>query len=126
MRGAKPTLRVVHGPQPSGIRAPRWLPAEAKAEWAVAVADLAGRGLLFRGALASLAAYCVCTAHVRQRQAILDADPGDRVAFAEQMKAAAMAKQLAVELGLTVVSRSRSFTAQPAGKGDDWGDVVNG
>src|SRR5687767_6102671 len=111
MRGRKPALKVVSGPQGSRLKAPGWLPKAAKAEWAVAVADLAGRGLLFKGSMATLANYCLCIAVIQGRQEILDRDPGDRAAFQDQMKAINSAKLLATELGLTVTSRSRAFTA---------------
>jgi P27 family predicted phage terminase small subunit len=117
-------LKVIQGPQDSRLRAPSWLPKDAKAEWTVAVADLASRGLLFRGALGTLASYCLCIAAIRQRQAILDRDPADRDTFQDQMKAVAQAKQLAVELGLTVTSRSRAFTAKTADR-DGWDDVIS-
>ena len=109
MRGRKPALKVVSGPQDSGQAAPAWLPKDAKVEWAVAVADLASRGLLFRGSFGTLASYCVCIAAIKQRQAILDRDPSDRPAFTDQLKAIAHARALAVELGLTVTSRTRAF-----------------
>jgi phage terminase small subunit len=125
MRGRKPALKVVSGPQDSGQAAPAWLPKDAKVEWAVAVADLASRGLLFRGSFGTLASYCVCIAAIKQRQAILDRDPADREMFQDQMKAVAQAKQLAVELGLTVTSRTRAFTAKSPDR-DGWDDVIAG
>jgi phage terminase small subunit len=125
MRGRKPALKVVSWPQDSGQAAPAWLPKDAKVEWAVAVADLASRGLLFRGSFGTLASYCVCIAAIKQRQAILDRDPTDRDAFTDQMKAVAQAKQLAVELGLTVTSRSRAFTAKMPDR-DGWDEVLAG
>jgi phage terminase small subunit len=125
MRGRKPELRVVAGPQNSDVKAPAWLPPAAKAEWAVATADLASRGLLFKGSLATLANYCLCVAAVRQRQAVLDQDPTDRKVFADQMKAAMMARGLAVELGLTVTSRSRAFQGKSSDE-REWGDLEVG
>jgi P27 family predicted phage terminase small subunit len=122
MRGRKPNLTVVSGPQDARFRAPAWLPKDARTEWAVATADLASRGLLFRGALATLASYCLCIAAIRQRQAILDADPIDRATFQDQMKAIAQANRLAVELGLTVTSRTRAFQGKSADE-RDWGDL---
>jgi Phage terminase, small subunit len=89
----------------------------------VAVADLASRGLLFKGSLGTLANYCLMVAATKRLQAILDADPTDRGAFQDQIKAVAQAKQLAVELGLTVTSRTRAFTAAKADK-DGWSDVL--
>jgi phage terminase small subunit len=125
MRGRKPNLTVVAGPQDSRLKAPAWLPKDAKEEWSVAVADLASRGLLFRGALGTLAAYCLCVGAVKQRQAVLDFNPDSRDAFADQMKAIAQMKLLAVELGLTVTSRSRAFTAKAPDK-QGWDDVLAG
>jgi phage terminase small subunit len=121
-RGRKPELRVISGPQDSRFRAPSWLPAEAKREWAVATADLAARGLLFRGSLALLGHYCLCVAAIKQRQAVLDADPTDRATFADQQKAIAQATRLAVELGLTVTSRTRAFQGKSANE-RDWSDL---
>ena len=71
-------------------------------------------GLLFDGALASLEHYCLCVAQIRQCQQILadtaiaDAD-GIHPAYTAQQKAIQSARLLAVELGLSVVSRTRSF-----------------
>jgi len=89
-------------------------------------ADLAARGLLFKGAMGTLASYCLCIAAIRQRQAILDRDPSDRETFQDQMKAVAQAKQLAVELGLTVTSRTRAFTAAKDADKDGWSEVLTG
>jgi phage terminase small subunit len=123
MRGRKPDLKVVPGPQETSLKAPAWLPKEAKEEWAVATADLAARGLLFRGAMGTLASYCICIAAIKQRQAVLDRDPADRETFQDQMKAVAQAKQLAVELGLTVTSRTRAFQGKSADE-REWDELV--
>ena len=121
-RGRKPNLTVIEGPQRSPA-APAWLPKEAKVEWAAAAADLASRGLMFDGARSTLANYCLCIAVIQQRQKILDADPTNASAFQEQMKAVNSAKLLATELGLTVTSRTRAFTAQKSSD-DGWSDVI--
>jgi P27 family predicted phage terminase small subunit len=120
-RGRKPSLRVISGPQRSPA-APRWLPKEAKTEWAVAAADLAARGLLFAGARSTLANYCLCIAVIQQRQQILDADPANAAAFNEMMKAINSAKLLATELGLSPTSRTRAFQGKSAGE-RDWSDL---
>jgi phage terminase small subunit len=121
-RGRKPELRVISGPQDARFRAPAWLPKDAKAEWAVATADLASRGLLFRGSLALLGHYCLCVSAIKQRQAVLDENPADRATFADMMKAIAQANRLAVELGLTVTSRTRAFQGKSANE-RDWSDL---
>jgi phage terminase small subunit len=117
-RGRKPDLTVISGPQRSPA-APAWLPKEAKTEWAAAAADLSSRGLMFDGARATLANYCLCIAVIQQRQKLLDANPADAVAFQEQMKAVNSAKLLATELGLTVTSRTRSFQGK-SGDEQEW------
>jgi phage terminase small subunit len=53
-RGQKPDMKVINLPQGTSP-APAWLSADAKAEWRVAAADLAARGLLFKGSLGLLA-----------------------------------------------------------------------
>jgi hypothetical protein len=72
--------------------------------------------------MGTLVSYCVCIAAIKQRQAILDQDPSDRETFQDQMKAVAQAKQLAVELGLTVTSRTRAFQGKSADE-RDWADL---
>ena len=90
----------------------------------VAVADLAARGLLFRGSFGD--AGQLLRLHRRDPAAAGDSGPRSRpigTAFTDQMKAVAQAEQLAVELGLTVTSRTRAFTAQKASD-DGWSDVI--
>ena len=76
--------------------------------------DLSGRGLLFDGALASLEHYVLCIAQIRQCQHILAESPiadaeGIHPVYTAQQKAIQSARLLAVELGLSVVCRARSF-----------------
>jgi phage terminase small subunit len=113
-------------PPQGTIPPPAWLPAEGKAEWKVAAADLASRGLLFKGSLGLLAAYCACIAAIQRREVHMGADLLNREVFADQLKAVSAARALSAELGLSVTSRMRAFTAQPTGKDDACGDVVNG
>ena len=115
MKGRKPQLKIVgSGGSGKGHPCPAWLPPEARAEWDRAVRDLSGRGLLFDGALASLEHYCLCVAQIRQCQQILvdqmvaDGE-GIHPAYMAQQKAIQSARLLAVELGLTVTSRTRAF-----------------
>jgi P27 family predicted phage terminase small subunit len=121
MKGRKPELSIVaqtadrRRPYPC----PAWLPPEAKAEWARAVQDLSSRGLLFDGALAQLEHYCLAVAQIRQLQAILADQPiatadGVHPAFTALTKGIQSARLLAVELGLSVVSRARSFQGKAA------------
>ena len=75
MKGASHSPRPYRDRPPAGGKriadpGPSWLPAEAKGEWRRAVADLARRGLLFDGALASLKPIA-SIAQVRQTQRLL-------------------------------------------------------
>jgi P27 family predicted phage terminase small subunit len=134
MKGSKPRtpLRVIagSGQKRSTHPCPAWLPPEAKAEWHRAVRDLSSRGLLFDGALASLEHYVLCIAQIRQCQRILadaliaDGD-GIHPAYHAQQKAIQSARLLAVELGLSVVSRARSFQGK-SGDERDWADLEVG
>jgi hypothetical protein len=72
---------------------------------------------------ATLASYCLCIALIKQRQAILDNKPADRATFSDMMKAIAQANRLAVELGLTVTSRTRAFQGKSANE-RDWDELV--
>jgi phage terminase small subunit len=100
---------------------------EARAEWHRAAKDLSSRGLLFPGALASLEHYVLCIAQIRQCQRILaDApiadDTGVHPGYTAQQKAIQSARLLAVELGLSVVSRARSFQGKSADQ-QEWEDL---
>jgi P27 family predicted phage terminase small subunit len=123
MKGSKPrNLHLIaSGPAKgrSSYPCPAWLPAEARAEWTRAVQDLSARGLMFPGALASLEHYVLCIAQIRQCQKVLAEQPiadTERVhpAYTAQQKAIQSARLLAVELGLSVVSRARSFQGKAA------------
>jgi P27 family predicted phage terminase small subunit len=134
VKGSKPRtpLRVISGTdrKRSSYPCPAWLPPEAKTEWQRAVQDLSSRGLLFDGAIASLEHYCLCVAQIRQCQRIL-ADSliadgeGIHPAYTAQQKAIQSARLLAVELGLSVVSRARSFQGKTADQ-QEWEDLEVG
>jgi P27 family predicted phage terminase small subunit len=131
MKGSKPrNLHLVSsttGKRRSAYPCPAWLPPDARAEWNRAVRDLSSRGLLFDGAIASLEHYVLCIAQIRQCQRIL-ADSliadgeGIHPAYTAQQKAIQSARLLAVELGLSVVSRARSFQGKAADE-REWGEL---
>jgi P27 family predicted phage terminase small subunit len=134
MKGSKPrNLHLVSsttGKRRSAYPCPAWLPPEAKAEWHRAVQDLSSRGLMFDGALASLEHYVLCIAQIRQCQqilanAVIADDTGIHPAYTAQQKAIQSARLLAVELGLSVVSRARSFQGKSADE-REWGDLEVG
>jgi P27 family predicted phage terminase small subunit len=131
MKGRKPTLELVAqtADRRGSYPCPAWLPSEARAEWKRAVEDLSSRGLMFSGAIAQLEHYCLSVAQIRQLQAILAKEPlatadGVHPAFTALTKAIQSARLLAVELGLSVVSRARSFQGQKADE-RDWESVIN-
>lgn len=106
---------------------PAWLLPDAKSEWQRTVRDLSSRGLMFDGAIASLEHYVLCLAQIRQCQRILAEQPiadTERVhpAYTAQQKAIQSARLLAVELGLSVVSRARSFQGKSADE-REWGKL---
>jgi P27 family predicted phage terminase small subunit len=118
------------GRKRSAYPCPAWLPAEAKSEWSRAVQDPSSRGLMFDGALASLEHYVLCIAQIRQCQKILAEQPiagieGIHPAYTAQQKAIQSARLLAVELGLSIVSRTRSFQGKSADE-RDWGELEVG
>jgi P27 family predicted phage terminase small subunit len=131
MKGSKPRTSlhlIASGPGQKAHACPAWLPPEARAEWSRAVQDLSSRGLLFEGALASLEHYVLCIAQIRQCQRILTEQPiadADRIhpAYTAQQKAIQSARLLAVELGLSVVSRARSFQGKTADE-RGWDELV--
>jgi P27 family predicted phage terminase small subunit len=135
MKGRKPELSIVASTSDrrrmrSAHPCPAWLPPEAKAEWNRAVADLSSRGLLFDGAIASLEHYCLCIAQIRQCQKVLASQPiagpdGVHPAYTAQQKAIQSARLLAVELGLSVVSRARSFQGKSADE-REWDELEVG
>jgi P27 family predicted phage terminase small subunit len=134
VKGAKPRtpLRVIAGMgrKRSGYPCPAWLPSEARSEWSRAVQDLSSRGLMFEGALASLEHYVLCIAQIRQCQKILADQPiagveGVHPAYTAQQKAIQSARLLAVELGLSVVSRARSFQGKAADE-REWDELEVG
>jgi P27 family predicted phage terminase small subunit len=132
VKGSKPRtpLRVVTsstGRKRPASPCPAWLPPEAKAEWQRAVKDLSSRGLLFDGAIASLEHYVLCVAQIQQCQQILAEQAiagaeGIHPAYTAQQKAIQSARLLAVELGLSVVSRARSFQGKSADE-HEWSDL---
>jgi P27 family predicted phage terminase small subunit len=134
VKGAKPRtpLKVIAGTgrKRSVCPCPAWLPPEARSEWARAVQDLSSRGLMFDGAIASLEHYCLCVAQIRQCQKILTEVPiadhvGVHPAYTAQQKAIQSARLLAVELGLSVVSRARSFQGKSADE-REWDELEVG
>lgn len=109
MKGAKPQLRQ-EAAAIGRINAPRWLSEQARREWNRVMPVLAERRILTDADLGGLENYCVCIGRVRETEAAIQSEPDPEMALKlirVQDKAMASARQLAAELGLTPVSRSR-------------------
>lgn len=118
MKGNRPHLSALDGSLHKAPPMPATLPAEAKADWQTAAADLAGRGLLPSAVLPVLESYVGALWMARKcREAI--ASYGVLVAakggqFKPNPAAAMLAKaneviaRLSDDLGISPVGRSRS------------------
>lgn len=106
MKGTKPQLRADSASVAQSLPAPSWLSAEAKKEWRRVMPDLALRRILTTPDLGSLEHYCVAVGRVRELEKSLRR-AFEAPLFRAQNQAMTTARQLAAELGLTPVSRSR-------------------
>jgi P27 family predicted phage terminase small subunit len=112
VKGTKPILKTDAGALADVPAPPTWLSKEARAEWRRIMPDLVARRILTTADMGSVENYCVAIGNVRAAQKIIDAEGlthGSRKhpAVAVQSDAMTIARQLAAELGLTPVSRSR-------------------
>ncbi len=120
MRGAKPHLVIDNGAISKSERAPSFLSKDAKAEWRRIMPSLAKRRILTVADLGSVENYCIAIGRVRQVERELQATIGtpDPALVRMQDKAIQTARQLAAELGLTPVSRSRPVIRDDNDDGD--------
>lgn len=119
MKGKRPNLVVDADAVDSVPRAPSWLSKHAKAEWQRVLPALVQRKILTVADLGSLENYCVACGRVRELERVIQAASDiDPVLFRLQDKATATARQLASELGLTPVSRSRPSVREGSGEDD--------
>lgn len=125
MRGRKPAA-IVAGSTPVAKvpNAPAWLSKDAKAEWRRVMPILVERRILTDADMGGVENYCVAIGRTREieklfRKAGGDIDPR---LFRMQDKAIQTARQLAAELGLTPVSRSRP-SIRDDGAGEDLSDL---
>ncbi|RMC35360.1 phage terminase small subunit P27 family [Paracoccus alkanivorans] len=110
MKGTKPALVVDNMSYRHNIPAPDWLAKDARAEWDRVMPVLTERRILTDADLGGLENYCICIGRVRETEALIQdgQEPDMMLKLARlQDKAMASARQLAAELGLTPVSRSR-------------------
>jgi P27 family predicted phage terminase small subunit len=122
MRGTKPQLVVDNAAVTAAPAPPAWLSRAAKAEWRRVMPILVERRILTDADLGSLENYCLAQARVRDAERVLkrttDPDAWTKL-VRTQDKAMATARQLAAELGLTPVSRSRPAIREDDEEGDE-------
>lgn len=118
MKGRKPQLAADANALDATTRPPLWLSKHAKAEWRRVMPELAKRKILTIADLGSLESYCVAMGRVRQLEALLRTEI-DLKLLRAQDKSMVTARQLAAELGLTPVSRSRPAVRDNDNEGDD-------
>lgn len=121
MKGTKPKLRQEPLQDIAPVTdAPDWLSEGARKEWDRVMPILTERRILTDADLGGLENYCICIGRVRETEALIQSEADAEMQLKlirVQDKAMASARQLAAELGLTPVSRSR-----PAIRDEDDGD----
>ncbi|MDP3379761.1 MAG: phage terminase small subunit P27 family [Brevundimonas sp.] len=136
MRGDKPALKTATNPVSPDLAAPAWMPAEARAEWRRVIRPLAERRILTEPDLGGLENYCLAIAQVRDCQKILgglqspffegdNGVPRPLAAIRVMHAAMTLARQMAAELGLTPVSRSRPAISDEGEDNGGFGDLVD-
>jgi P27 family predicted phage terminase small subunit len=109
MKGTKPELRQ-DADAVANIPAPDWLSVDARKEWGRVMPILTERRILTDADLGGLENYCICIGRVRETERLIQTETEAEMQLKlirVQDKAMASARQLAAELGLTPVSRSR-------------------
>ncbi len=116
MRGRKPELIPDQGALTAATKPRVWLSKEAKAEWKRVLPLIIPRRILTPADLATFASYCAAVGQMVDAQRILAREgltfvgasgPKRHPAAGIMNDAQTQARQLAAELGLTPVSRSR-------------------
>lgn len=117
MKGRKPsTIKTGtgKGALTRAPAAPSWLGAAARAEWKRVASVLVERRVLTLTDLACLEAFCAASGRIKELEVLIQANPGDVKLYRSQNQSIQTVRQIAAELGLTPVSRSR-----PAVSSDD-------
>lgn len=118
MKGRKPeTIGQAANPMLDVPRAPSWLSTHAKAEWRRVMPVLVERRILTDADLAMVESFCLLTGRVREIEILLKGGLDPKLARLQD-KAIISARQIAAELGLTPVSRSRPAVRESE-QGDD-------
>lgn len=121
MKGRKPEIRQEHVQAVTFATPPVWLADEAKAEWNRVMPVLVDRRILTEADLGSFENYCISVGRVRLCEAKIqkEKDPEMMLKLVRmQDKSMGTARQLAAELGLTPVSRSRPAVREDESKDD--------
>lgn len=127
MRGRKPELSADPNALTAATKPPVWLSRDAKGEWKRVLPFLIERRVLTDADLATFASYCAAIAQIIEAQRIVRKEgmtfmgasgPKRHPAVGIMNDAQTQARQLAAELGLTPVSRSRPAIRDDAG-GED-------
>lgn len=110
MKGTKPQLVVINGTVAQFPSAPDWLSELARTEWRRMQPFLEERKYLSDIDLSNLENYCLAQGRVRECEAVMagvtEVDARAKL-WRMQKQAMDAARQLAAELGLTPISRSR-------------------
>ncbi|WP_292047709.1 MULTISPECIES: phage terminase small subunit P27 family [unclassified Brevundimonas] len=132
----KPAMKAAVKPVDHAPKAPTWLPDTAKAEWRRVAPILAERKILTDADLGSLENYCLAIGQIRDCQKTLadlpspffagdSGTPRPHPAIRVMHAAMTLSRQLAAELGLTPVSRSRPAISEEGDENGGFGDLVD-
>lgn len=124
MRGRKPDMAQDRNAVGDVPKAPAWMSRDAKAEWRRIMPLLVERRILTDADMGSVENFCISIGRARELECLIQKAGGDidpRL-FRMQDKAIQTARQLAAELGLTPVSRSRP-TIRDDQNDDDLADL---
>jgi P27 family predicted phage terminase small subunit len=121
MRGRKPDqIAADAGALTVAPSPPVWMAKDAKIEWRRILPDLVRRQTVTSSDLGSVESYCVAVGRVRELERLIQsAQLIDPKLFRMQNAAIQTARQLAAELGLTPVSRSRPKMIVPETQAED-------
>ncbi len=120
MRGSKPRMTPAADALTRAPPVPSWLSPDAKSEWRRVMPSLAARKVLTNADMGLIESYCVSVGRSREiEREIQKADTVNGALFRMQDKAIQTARQLASELGLTPMSRSRSALRGNDDEADD-------
>ncbi|WP_102960214.1 phage terminase small subunit P27 family [Mangrovicella endophytica] len=122
MRGTKPHLVLINGTAGAFPPPPEWLSEAAKREWRRMQPYLEERKILTDIDLSNLENYCVAQGRIRECEAemsgLTDLNVKAKL-WRMQNQAMATARQLAAELGLTPMARSRPMQRSLFDDGED-------